>query len=207
MRGVRGTDFSSAKILVKEGFGSDTFVGGERVEFPNFWGKRVGEVDFVIVGSRRGDMVCSFFVEDRSELGVFGGKDGFGFRGFCGCSKFHSGGEAGNYRGFHRDKAGTTSDNSMEGSVFMGSVDVGGFFFPLVVLEEARISDGIYVNMARRASGGFKEGVMLFIVNFVGGEEEFGFVDGFVDGESPVGPIDDWVGSPQPGESKDDVVL
>jgi len=95
----------------------------------------------------------------------------------------------------------------MEGSVFTGLVDVGGFFFPLVVFKEAGISDGIHVNMARRASGGFKEGVMLFIVNFVGGEEEFGFVDGFVDGESPVGPIDDWVGSPQPGESKDDVVL
>jgi len=64
LRGVRGMDFSSAKIFVKEGFGSEMFVGGERVEFPNFWGKRVSEVDFVIVGSRRGNMVCSFFIKD-----------------------------------------------------------------------------------------------------------------------------------------------
>jgi len=73
----------------------------------------------------------------------------------------------------------------------MSSVDVGGLFLPLVVLEEARICDGIYINMARRASGGFEEGVVSFVVNFVRGEEEFGFVNG----ESPVGPIDDWVGS------------
>jgi len=102
---------------------------------------------------------------------------------------------------------GTASDDSMEGSVFTSSVDVGGFFLPLVVLEEARICDGIYVNVARRASGGFEEGVVSFVVDFVRGEEEFGFIDRFVDGESPGGPIDDWVGSPQPGESQDYVVF
>jgi len=77
--GVGGTDLPSTKVFVKEGFGSNMFIGGERVEFPNFRGKRVGEVDFVVVGLRRGGMVCSFFVEDRRELGVFGGEGWFWF--------------------------------------------------------------------------------------------------------------------------------
>jgi len=64
LRGVRGTDFCSVKIFVKEGFGSEMFIGGERVELPYFWGKRVGKVDFVVVGLRRGDMVRSFFIKD-----------------------------------------------------------------------------------------------------------------------------------------------
>jgi len=89
----------------------------------------------------------------------------------------------------------------------MSSVDVDGFLFPLVVLEEAGISDGIYVDMTRRTSGRFEEGVVPFVVNLVGSEEEFGFVDRFVNGEGSVGPIDDWIGGPQPGESEDDVVL
>ena len=55
----------------------------------------------------------------------------------------------------------------------MSSVDVGGLFLPLVVLEEARICDGIYVNVAGGVSGGFVEGVVLFVVDFVRGEEEF----------------------------------
>ena len=161
----------------------------------------------MVVGSGRGNVVCGFFVEDRRKLGVFGGKDGFGFCGFCGCSEFRSGSEVGNYGGSHGNEVGAASNDSMEGSVFVGLVDVGGFLFPLVVLEEARISDGIYIDVARRASGGFKEGVVSFVVDFMGGEEEFGFVNRFVDGESPVGPIDDWVGSSQPGKSKDNVVL
>jgi len=113
----------------------------------------------------------------------------------------------GDYRGSHRDKARAASDNSMEGSVFTSSVNVGGLFLPLVVLKEAGIFDGVYVDVARRASGGFEEGVVSFIVGFVRGEEEFGFINGFVDGEGLGGPIDDWVGGPQPGESQDYVVF
>jgi len=155
----------------------------------------------VVIGSRRGNMICSFFGEDRRELRVFGGKDSFGFCGFCGSGEFSSGSEAGNYWGSHRNKAGTTSDDSMEGSVFASSVDMGRFFLPLVVLEEMRISDGIHVDVVRRASGGFKEGVVPLVVDFVGGEEELGFIDRFVDGEGSGSPIDDWVGGSQPGKS------
>ena len=61
--GVRGADFSSAEVFVKESFGGEAFVGGERVEFSNFGSEGVSEVDFVIIGSRRGNMVCGFFSE------------------------------------------------------------------------------------------------------------------------------------------------
>ena len=64
----------------------------------------------------------------------------------------------------------------------------------MVVLEEAGISDGIYVDVARRASGRFKEGVVPLVVDFVGGKEELGFIDRVVNGEGSGSPIDDWVG-------------
>jgi len=85
---------------------------------------------------------------------------------------------------------GTTSYDSVEGSVFAGSVNICRFFLPLVVFEEARIGDGVYVYVTRGASGGLKEGVVSFVVYFMGGEEEFGFVDGFVDGKSSGRPVD-----------------
>jgi len=77
----------------------------------------------------------------------------------------------------------------------MNSVDVGRLFLPLVVFEEARISDGIHVNVARGACGGSEEGVVLLVVNFMRGEEKFGFIDGFVYGEGSGSPVDDWIGS------------
>ena len=144
----------------------------------------------MVVGSRRRDMVCGFFGKYGGELGVFGGKDGFGFCSFSSSGEFSGGGKAGDYRGAHRDKAGTASYNSVEGSVFTSSINVCGFFFPLVILEEARICDGIHIYMARGTSGGFKEGVVSFVVDFVGSKEEFGFIDGFVEGEGLGGPVD-----------------
>jgi len=82
----------------------------------------------------------------------------------------------------------------VEGSVFTGSVNVSGFFLPLVVLEEARVHDGIYIYVVRGTSGGFEKGVVSFVVDFVGGKEEFGFVDGFVEGEGSGCPVDGGVG-------------
>ena len=50
----------------------------------------------MIVGSRGGYMVGSFFGEYRGEGGIFGGKSGFGF-GLLGCCReFGSGGQFGN---------------------------------------------------------------------------------------------------------------
>ena len=84
----------------------------------------------------------------------------------------------------------------MEGSVFASSVDVGRLFLPLVKFEEAGVSDCVHVDMARGACRGSEEGVVSFVVDFMRGKKEFGFIDGFVDGEGSVSPIDDWVGSP-----------
>jgi len=64
LRGVGGTDFSGRKVLVKESFGGKALFRRERVEFPDFGSERVGEVDFMIVGSRWGNMVCSFLSEN-----------------------------------------------------------------------------------------------------------------------------------------------
>jgi len=36
LRGVRGADFSSTKVFVKESFSSEAFVRGEGVEFSKF---------------------------------------------------------------------------------------------------------------------------------------------------------------------------
>jgi len=192
--GIGGADLSGTKVFVEKFFGGETFVGGEGVKFSNFRGKGVGEVDFVVVGSSGGNMVCCFFGEHRGELGIFGGKDGLWFCSFYGSSEFSSNGEAGNYWRAHRDKMGSASYDSVKGSVFASPVDVSEFLLPLVVFEEARVSDGIHIYVARGASGGFKEGVVSFIVDFMGGEEEFGFVDGFVKGECSGGPVDGGVG-------------
>jgi len=134
-------------------------------------------------------MVCSFFGKYGGELGVFGGKDGFGLCRFSGCGKLSGDGEASNNGGAHRNKMGAAPYDSVEGSVFASSVYVRGLFLPLVVLKEVRICDGVHVYVARGASGGFKERVVSFVVDLVGGEEKFGFVDRFVEGEGSGGPV------------------
>ena len=86
--GVGRADFSGVKIFIEKFFGGKAFVGGEGVEFSNFRGKGVGEVDFVVVGSRGGNMVCCFLGEYRGKLRVLGGKDGLWFSSFCGSGEF-----------------------------------------------------------------------------------------------------------------------
>jgi len=81
----------------------------------------------------------------------------------------------------------------VERSVFAGSVDVGGLFLPLVEFKEARVGDGIHVNVARGVCGGLEEGVVSFVVDFVRGKEEFGFVDGFVDRKGLGSPVNYWI--------------
>ena len=180
------------EVFVEECFGGKVFFGRKGIEFPDFWGERVSEINLVVIRSGRRDVVRSFFSEDQGKLGVFGGKSGFGFSRFCGCGKFCSGGEVGDYWGSHGNKTGAASDDSMEGSVFVGSIDVGGVFLPLVKFNKVGIGDGIYVDVVGRASGRFKERVVSFVVDFVRGKEEFGFVNG----EGSGSPIDDRVGSP-----------
>ena len=74
----------------------------------------------MIIGSRWWDVVSSFLGEDRSEVGEFRWKGLLRFCFFSGCSEFSSGGDLG-YLLFKRrsfaKEAGSTSDDSMEGSV------------------------------------------------------------------------------------------
>ena len=81
----------------------------------------------------------------------------------------------------------------MESSVFTGSVDVGGLFLPLIEFKEVGVGDSVHVNVARGVRGGLEEGVVSFVVDFMRGEEELGFVDGFVDGKGPGGPVNYWI--------------
>jgi len=64
-------DFSNTKIFVKEVFSSFALLRGERIEFSNFGDNGVGKVDFMIVSSRRENMVGGFLGEDKGELKVF----------------------------------------------------------------------------------------------------------------------------------------
>jgi len=55
---------SGTEILIEECFGGKAFFGGEGVEFSDFRRERVSEVNFVIIGSGRRDMVHGFFSKD-----------------------------------------------------------------------------------------------------------------------------------------------
>jgi len=46
---VQGVDLPSTKVFVKEILGGLAFFGGERIEFPNFWDKKVSKVDLMII--------------------------------------------------------------------------------------------------------------------------------------------------------------
>ena len=69
---IQKVDFPSMKIFIEEVFSSFMLLREERIEFPNFGDEKVSKVDFMIVNSRRGNMVGGFLGEDRGELEVFG---------------------------------------------------------------------------------------------------------------------------------------
>ena len=49
------------QVLIQEVLGGFTLVGRKRVYLPNLWGEGIVKVDFMIIGSGRGDMVSGFF--------------------------------------------------------------------------------------------------------------------------------------------------
>ena len=61
LRGVQGVNLSTVKVLLEEIFSSFMFIGGERVNLPDFGSEGVIKVDLMIIGSRQWDMVGSFF--------------------------------------------------------------------------------------------------------------------------------------------------
>ena len=52
-------------------FGGFPFVRREGVYLSNLWGKGIVEIDLVVIGSGRGNMVSGFFREYRSKRGIF----------------------------------------------------------------------------------------------------------------------------------------
>jgi hypothetical protein len=125
-------------------------------------------------------LVVGFFREYGGEFGVFRGKDRFGL-GFFSCQgEFHGGGEFGNHRRSHGDKAGSAADDSVDDPVFDGSGEELILFLPVVELIEFLVSDGVDMDMARGSEcGAFEVGVVAGGIYGVGEEEFFGLVEGF----------------------------
>ena len=126
----------------------------------------------MVIGPGRRDMVGGFFGEDWGIVGKFGGKGLFRFCLFGGSSKFSGSSDFGYLffqRGTSVEEIGSTSDDSVKGSVCVCASQELGFFLPSVVLEESGISDRIDMDMLRRSIGGFLEmGVMVGGVSGVG---------------------------------------
>ena len=61
--GIGWADLPRSEVFVQEIFGGFAFVRGEGVNLPDFRGEGFIEVDFMVVGSERGNVVGSFFRE------------------------------------------------------------------------------------------------------------------------------------------------
>lgn len=152
-------------------------------------------------------MASSLFGEDRGEQRIFRRKDNLGFGSFGSYCKFRGGGEASNHQKSERSKVKAITDDSLNGLEFPCSIDESKLFFPLIIFRKARVSDGIYINMARGSGEGSAGRVVSFDIDFVGDEKESGFVDRFVDEESLISPVDNQVSDIKPGKSEDDIVF
>ena len=61
LRGVGRADLSRRQVLIQKVFGSFSLIGGKGVYLPNLRCKGIIKVDLVIVGSRGGNVIGSFF--------------------------------------------------------------------------------------------------------------------------------------------------
>ena len=97
---------------------------------------------------------------------------------------------------------GSTSDDSVEGSVHISASQELGLFLPFIVFEELGVGDSIDMGVLRGSVGGFSEKrVMARGVGGVGEIEVLGQVKGFVDGRGSLVPIDGRVDVFEPGKS------
>ena len=178
------------------------FVRGERVYFPNLWGEGVIKIDLMVIRSRWGNVVSGFFGKHRGEQGVLLGKRGFRVGFFCCSGKFCSCGQLGDDRGSCWDKAGSTSDDLVNGTILPSVGDVFIFGFPVVEGKEVLVYDGVHVGV----SWGFNRGsgearFMSFSIDRKVAEELLGLVEGLFDGEGFLSPINHGVEFFQPRES------
>ena len=67
---VRGSDFSCSKVFFEEVLDGFLFVRREWVDFAYLRHKGLIQVDFMVIGMRRGNMVSGFFQEDLSKVSV-----------------------------------------------------------------------------------------------------------------------------------------
>ena len=113
-------DFPAVKVFLEEVFGGFPFFRRQGVNFSNFWSKGVVEVDLVVVGSGWRDMIGGFFGEDCGVVSEFRRKGLLGFCFFGSGGELHGGGDLGYFffqGGTSVEKAGSTSDDPVEGSV------------------------------------------------------------------------------------------
>ena len=59
--GVGWADLSRGEVFIQEVLSGFMLVWGEGVHFPDLWGEGVVEIDFMIIGSRGGNMIGGFF--------------------------------------------------------------------------------------------------------------------------------------------------
>ena len=64
---VGRANLSRSEVLVEEVFGGLAFVRGERIYFSNLWGEGVVKIDLMIIRSRWGNVVGSFFGKHRGK--------------------------------------------------------------------------------------------------------------------------------------------
>ena len=103
---------------------------------------------------------------------------------------------------------GSTSDDSVEGLVCICMRQELGFFFPSIVFEESRISDGIDIDMLRGSVVGFpKVRVVVGGIGGMGEIEVLRLVKGLIDGQGSFVPINSWVDILEPRESQDHIFI
>ena len=78
--------------------------------------------------------------------------------------------------------------------------NVLGFFLPVIVLVEPRVSDSIYIDMSRDSGGWFPIVIVVVASVFGEGEVQFsGLINRFVKGKGTIFPVDGGIGSFEPG--------
>ena len=93
---VGWADLSRGEVFIQEVLSGFSLIRGEGVYLPDLWGEGVIEVYFMVVGSRRGNVVGGFLGEHRGKGGIFRGECGLGLRLLSSSREFGGGGQLGN---------------------------------------------------------------------------------------------------------------
>ena len=199
---VGRANLSGSEIFVEEVFGGFVFVRGERIYFPNLWGKGIVKIDLMIIRSRWGNVVGSFFGKHEGERGILWGECGFRFGFFCCSGKFHSCGQLSDDRGSCWNKAGSALDDLVNGVILPSACDVLILGFPVVAGKEVLVYDGVHIGVLWAFNGGSGEARLVSLsINGEGAEELLGLVEGLLDGEGSFNPVDRGIDVFQPRES------